>query len=222
MTTTWLESTPPDLEEQPARLPAASLLDRFMPAWDATRVEHRVILAPLERVYTAALDADVLDAIREHRLVRILIAIRRGFERVVTALRGRPWVEPSPPPALRLRDVPSHGEWIRLGEEAPHEIAFGAIGRFWGGETKWETIDQREFATFSRPGFARVGCNLLLHDLGDGAVLLSYAARTRATDAASQRAFLRYWRVTSPFIGVVMRALLTVIERDVARGTRLR
>lgn len=38
--------------------------------------------------------------------------------------------------------------------------------------------------------------------------------RTQATDADSRRAFLRYWRALSPFIGVVLRAQL----RAVANG----
>lgn len=213
MSATWLESTPPDLLEQPPEAPARTLLDWLMPTWDATRVEHRVIVAPLKRVYDAARAADMLDAVRQHWTVRALFAIRRAFERVVSALRRRPWVEPPPPRTLRVRDLPAHGEWVLLGEDPPREIAFGVIGRFWAGETKLETIDRTDFAAFSRPGLAKIGCRLLFHDLGDGGVLVSYEARTRAMDAASRRAFLRYWRLTSPFIGIVLRAFLAVIAR---------
>ena len=46
---------------------------------------------------------------------------------------------------------------------------------------------------------------------------LTYEARTAATDAASRRGFQRYWRVVAPFVGIVMRAQLSVIARNVAR-----
>lgn len=218
MTATWMEATPSDLCEAPIEAQASTLLDRSLPTWDATRVECRVVVAPIERVYAAALNADMLDAVRRHRVVRVLFAIRRASERVIAALRRRPWVEPPPPPSLRVRDLPARGEWVLLGSTPPREVAFGVIGRFWSGETQWETIDRSEFAAFARPGFAKIGCSLLLRDLGDGGILLSYEARTRATDAASRRAFRRYWRVTSPFIGIVMRSLLALIERDATVG----
>lgn len=217
MTATWLESTPPGARDEHVEAPAQTILDRMLPVWDARRTEVRVIVAPMQRVYAAALDADMLDAVRQHPVVRVLFAIRRTIERAIAAVRRRPWIEPPPSPTLRVRDIPPTGEWVMLGENPPHEVAFGVIGRFWAGETRWKTIDASEFAAYGAPGVAKIGCHLLLHDPGDGGVLLSYEARTRATDAKARRAFLRYWRFTSPFIGIVMRALLAVIERDATR-----
>ena len=42
--------------------------------------------------------------------------------------------------------------------------------------------------------------------------LLSYECRTKATDPSATRAFMRYWRPLSPFIGVVLRAQLRTVE----------
>jgi hypothetical protein len=53
---------------------------------------------------------------------------------------------------------------------------------------------------------------------GSHRTLVSYEARTAATDPASRRAFLRYWRVVSPGVGVVMRSLLRVVAREAADG----
>lgn len=196
---------------------AMTLLERLMPEYDAERVERRTIGAPPHVVYDAAIHADFLDAVRQHRGVRGLFALRTALEKLVTALRRRAWVEPPPPARLRLKDLPTRGEWILLGADPPREIAFGVIGRFWAGETTWLPIGQADFATFAGPGFAKIACALLLHELPDGSTLLSYAVRTRATDERSRRAFRRYWRLTSVFIGIVMRSFLAVVARDVRR-----
>jgi len=114
---------------------------------------------------------------------------------------------------MRLADLPAHGEWVLLGEDPPHEIAFGAIGRFWAGETSWEQIDAEQFAAFDRPGLARIACDFSLRPYGGDRTLVSYECRTQATDDAARRGFLRYWRALSPFVGVVLRSQLRVVAR---------
>jgi hypothetical protein len=190
------------------------LLDRLMPTWDATRAEHRVVNAPVSVVYSAAMNTDFMDTVRDSVAVRVLFQTRAGLERIVSVLRPQTQAPPPAPKTLRLCDLPEHGEWVRLGADPPNEIAFGVVGRFWAGETKWEAIDASEFAGFNRPGFARIGCNLSVRPYGNSRTLLTYEARTRATDDASRRAFLRYWRVVSPFVGVVMRSTLSAISRN--------
>lgn len=44
-------------------------------------------------------------------------------------------------------------------------------------------------------------------------VLLTYQARTAATDDEARRGVQRYWRVLSPFIGLVLRGVLRAIRR---------
>ncbi len=195
--------------------PGQTLLDRLMPAWDATRVEWRLVAAPPCVVYNAAINADFLDAVREHRAVRVLFAVRSSAERLAGAFR-RHHPPPPAPAALRLAGLPTYGEWVLLGNAPPNEISFGAVGRFWAGETRWEAIDAGAFAGFDRPGYAKIACSLLLRTLDDGRTVLTYEARTRATDDAARRAFRRYWRAVSPFVGVVMRSTLAVIARDAA------
>jgi hypothetical protein len=120
---------------------------------------------------------------------------------------------------MTLRRMPSHGDWVRLGEDAPREVAFGVIGRFWAGQTTWKQISAGEFATFDRPGFAKIACSFSLRPYGAVRTLVTYEARTKGTDPASSRAFLRYWRGVSPFVGVVLRSMLSVID-DEARRSR--
>jgi hypothetical protein len=192
------------------------LLDRLLPEYDATRIEHRVVAGSQAEVYAVALRVDFLDAVRRNPGVRALFAVRAGAERVVSAVRpaGVAVAAPPEPDALRLADLPEHGDWVRLGEDPPTEIAFGVIGRFWAGATVWEQIDASDFASFDRPGYAKIGANLSFRPYGERQTLVSYEARTQATDASSRRAFLRYWRVSSPFVGVVMRSTLAVIAED--------
>lgn len=192
-------------------------LDEVMPTWDATRREHRIIDVAPDAVYASALHADFLEALRGSPPARAMVAVRSLFERIVSGGGGSRAEEPQ---HLRLDEMGTSGEWVLLGEDRPNEIAFGAIGRFWGGETKWESIDASDFASFDRPGFAKIGCNLSLRAYGDGRTLLSYEARTLAVDEPSRRAFLRYWRVVSPFVGYIMRSMLRVIERETSKPVR--
>jgi hypothetical protein len=193
-------------------------LDDLMPAFDATRIEHRVIDAPPAAVYEAVLHADLVEAVRRNLVVTGLFAARAAAERVASALRRAPATEPPDMATMRLGDLSDHGEWVRLADDAPHELAFGAIGRFWGGETSWLQIDAAEFASFDTPGFAKIAAGISLRPYGRQRTLVSYEARTRATDDAARRSFLRYWSLVSPGVGIVMRAALALIA-DEARGT---
>jgi len=183
-----------------------------MPEWDATRIEHRVIGGTVAGVYDTALNVDFLDVARDNPMVRVLFAARTAGERAVSSFRADQGAVELPPPAsMRLADMETRGDWVRLGARVPEEFAFGVVGRFWAGKTVWETIDASEFATFDRPGFAKIGCNLSFWEYGPARTLVSYEARTRATDASARASFLRYWRVVNPFVGVVMRSTLRLI-----------
>lgn len=198
------------------------ILDEAVPTWDATRVEHRVVGAPRAATFAAARRLDFLDVPREIPAVRSLFAVRATGERVVAAVRRRPSAPVSGPGAapdeepasMRLSDLGGHGEWVGLGEVPDAEIAFGAVGRFWAGETAWRTIDAQDFAAFAEPGYARIGCNLSFRDYGPR-TLVSYEARTVATDETARSAFRRYWRLVDPFVGVVMRGTLRLLDRTV-------
>jgi hypothetical protein len=189
------------------------LLDSLMPEFDATRIEHRVIDGSPADVYEAAIHADFVDAVRRSRIVRGLFALRAAMERVVATARGSQVVNP-PEPTLRLAEMPEHGDWVRLGTDPPNEFAFGVIGRFWGGETAFEQIDSSAFTSFDSPGYAKIAASLSLRSYGDQRTLLSYEARTQATDETARRAFLRYWTLVSPGVGVVMRSLLALIAQE--------
>ncbi|HEU4703780.1 MAG TPA: hypothetical protein VFS37_14970 [Conexibacter sp.] len=190
------------------------LIERLLPRPDAVRAEHLLVDGAIDAVYERVRRADFMRAWRESPAVRVLFAARGAGERVVATAAGRARpVDPPAPESMRLADLPACGEWVLLGEDRPHEIAFGAIGRFWAGETVWEEIEAAQFATFERPGFARIACDFSLRPYGSERTLVSYECRTQATDAESRRGFLRYWRPLSPFIGVVLRSQLRVVAQ---------
>ena len=192
------------------------ILDDVQPTWDGRRVESRLVRAPIGIVYRTVVETDFLDAGRSSRPVRVLFAIRTSIERLVSAVTGRKAALAPAPATLKLLNIPRHGEWVKLGEDPPREIAFGAIGRFWDGAAIWQVTNAEDFAHFTCPGNAKIGCLILL-DSQDGSTRVTYEARTAATDPASRRVFLRYWRFVSPMVGVVMRSTLSVIARNVAR-----
>jgi hypothetical protein len=212
-TETGLRAERADLGSEPM------LLDRLLADFDTTRIEHRVIACGLAEAYEATRQADFIRAWRDSAAVRTLFALRGAGERVASLVQRRP-LPPAPEvAAMRLAGMPTHGDWVLLGEAPPHEIAFGAIGRFWAGETAWEQTDASAFASFDRAGFGKIGCSFSLRPYGRQRTLVSYEARTAVTDEASRRAFLRYWRALSPFIGVVMRSQLRVVaDQAVAYG----
>ncbi|MFN8580320.1 MAG: hypothetical protein U0163_04990 [Gemmatimonadaceae bacterium] len=207
---TYVSSAAPAGPKTPSALAHESLLERLVPRYDATRVERRVMDAPPEIVYSEVLHVDFLDAMREFRSVRWMFSLRAWAEHVASLVR---WKRREPRPtmsALRLIDLPREGEWVALGEAPPREIVFGAIGRFWSGETRWTPIDASRFAAFDMPGFARIGCNFVVQPVGEGRVQVTYEAHS-TTSPGARRAFRRYWFVVSPFVGVIMRATLSVI-----------
>jgi hypothetical protein len=191
-----------------------------MPSYDAIRIERRVLMAPRAPVWKAVLQADFVRTAEEVPAVRFLFGARSAAERALAAVRGQPAPTVAEVESMRLAELPTHGEWIALGQDPPHEIVFGAVGRFWAGETAWEEIDADDFAAFDEPGFAKIGCNFELHPCGEYSTLVTYECRTLATDPSARRAFIRYWRPLSPLIGVVLRAQLRVIESTLEEASR--
>jgi hypothetical protein len=191
------------------------MLDWLLPDFDATLIEHRVIDGDPGSVYRAVTTVDLAEIGRSNPALRVLFAARGAAERVASALLRRPAPRPEPAEAIRLGDMPEHGDWVELSDDPPSEFSFGVIGRFWGGETVWEQIDAADFAAFERPGFAKIACSVSLRPYGSVRTLVTYEARTRALDAESRAAFLRYWRLVRPGVSIVMRAFLQAVAKEV-------
>jgi hypothetical protein len=91
-------------------------------------------------------------------------------------------------------------------------LLIGAVGRFWGRDVDWLEIDAADFRDFDRPGYGKVAAGFSVREYGEGRSLLSYEARTAATDESARRGFLRYWRLVGRGVGVVLRGTLRYIK----------
>lgn len=212
MTETAAAPAPP-----PAAHAPALIVERALPRYDASLAVHRIVPGSPEAVYAAARRADFLEAWRSSPAVRLMFAVRGLGERAAALVRRRTPVTPPVPDRLRLADLGDHGDWVLLGEDPPHEIAFGVIGRFWAGETVWEQIDAADFVAFDAPDRAKIAASISLRPYGADHTLVTYECRTQGTDPRAAAGFLRYWRLLSPFIGVVLRSHLRVVEAEAAR-----
>jgi len=106
-----------------------------------------------------------------------------------------------------------------LDERPGKEIAFGAVGVFWGSEIRWQPVPLEAFAAFLEPGFGKIACNFSVRPYGDRRSMLTFDCRVALTDPVSQRGFDRYWRLVRPFVGHIMRAALAAIATDATRVT---
>jgi hypothetical protein len=115
-TTTTVLASPPEL-----------LVDRYLSRFDRIVVEHTVVEADVPTTWRALCE---LDLGRVHTpLMDAATAVRALPARVGRRL-GRD-VAPGPPARMPLRGGPPVAGWLPLGEVAEHEIAVGAVGRFW-------------------------------------------------------------------------------------------
>ena len=64
------------------------LIDRLMPEFDATRIEHRVVAGRIGEAYAAAVGIDFVDAVRESHALRVVLALRARTERVASVLEA--------------------------------------------------------------------------------------------------------------------------------------
>jgi hypothetical protein len=187
------------------------LIDDVLPDFDVTRVDTIVVAAPADEVYRIALELDLVQVVRDDPLVGFLFAMRSIPDRLMRMFGRQPASSASP--SMRLGDLPLEGDWIRLGEDPGHEIVFGAVGRFWKGPIQWQQSTADTFAAPTDPGTARIAANLAVHPYSSDRVLVTYEARTAATNDEARQGVQRYWRFLSPFIGLVRRGVLRAIRR---------
>ncbi|MGA8217861.1 MAG: hypothetical protein WB771_04795 [Solirubrobacterales bacterium] len=186
------------------------LIDELMPRFDRSKVETVIVEAEPARVYSAVLEADLMQAYKGSPAMRVLFAARDAPSAIARRMRKEP--APPEPDALRLDALEDEGEWVKLGEDFGQELVFGAIGRFWGRDISWETIGAEDFKDFRQPGFGKVAANFSVRSYGIGRTLLTYEARTAGTHPPASRAIKRYWVVVGPGIGIVLRGTVRYIK----------
>lgn len=167
-----------------------TLLDTHVPEWDFRERHATRVNASPERVFAA---------------VREVTLAEMGVFRVLAWLRGIR--VPVDRPVLEVAST----TWSVLADEPGRELVLGAVGQPWrlrGGNNPGG-----DFATFNRPGYAKMAINWRLEG-----TTLSTETRVLATDAAARRKFRRYWLVIRPFSGLIRRVWLRAIRRRAERS----
>ncbi len=189
------------------------LIDEVMAEFDATIAEHVVVDAPPGVVYQAARDMDFLGV--RSPVVDTAMFLRSLPDKIARRMRREP-----PPPAadaMRLSDM-FDGEpgglegWLAVGEVPGRELVFGAVGKVWQPDIDWKTVTAEEFTNFDEPDHARIAVAFSVRPYGSDRTVLSYEARTVATDDEARRKFLRYWWLVRRVVKYVMRAALLTVK----------
>lgn len=189
-------------------------IDRVLPDYHAVVRRHRVVDAPPDAVYDAALAADLT---RLGPVVGVLGALRAAPLRIGAWLRGTTLSEPE---SFTFGDLPTRGTWVRLADVPGEEFVFGAVGKVWQPDIEWVELGSREFRTFDRPGYARIAAGLSVRPYGHDRTLVTYEARTAGTDPVAERRFGRYWRLVRPFVGYILGRVLARIDADAGEQRR--
>lgn len=199
----------------------AMLIDHHLPTFDVTAIEHLVVDVPLRTTWMALQALDLMKV--NSPLMDAAFYVRGLPER--WAGRGNRARPASPAPTeLKLSGVGAGLDgWLALGQNPPHELVFGAIGRFWKPEMEWydvSTMSPEQFRAFEVPGWGRIAASISLRNYGETRTLASYEARTSTPEPATAQKFGRYWTLVRPFVGHVLSATLATLRDDAQHGQR--
>jgi len=194
---------------------APLLIDQFLPRYDFAVADAAILRAPSEACYRAVRNIDLA----RHPVIGMLLDLRALPSRFRARRKGAPR---SPARrTFRLDEmVGPPMNWILLGEEADVEFCLGQIGRPWKlSETPSDEIaGPGEFASFNRPGFAKIALSLRVAPYGATSSILTLETRVALTDAESRKRFGRYWAVIGPFSSLVRRMAIRMVAAELRRG----
>ena len=186
-----------------------SLLDRFVPAWDAASRHSVQVLAEPSLVYEAARRPDLGRA----PLVRLLMAIRSLPGRLLPARFSRETGN-----ALQHAECTVGNLSFTLLAEAPgEEFVLGLMGRFWTASGGVVAATAEDFLRPAPPGLAQAFWNFRVIATAQGSELAT-ETRVRCGDEASRRSFRRYWRIIGPASGAIRRSVLRQIRNEAERN----
>ena len=184
----------------------STALDTLVPEPRLLEIDPIDLAAPAARVWELVRHGDLM---ARSPLVRALFAVR--------AIPGRLAGKPPEPLTLRIDDLAAQpGPGFRiLVDDAPREVAVGAIGKVWQPDIPFEDITTADaFARFAEPGYAKVAWALRVTPRGEHASRLEVEVRVATTDDASWPRFRRYFRLIGPGSRFIRHTLLASLARE--------
>jgi hypothetical protein len=182
-----------------------SALDRLIPAPALSEIDRVELAVDASRAWNAVRDLDLAQS----PLVRTLFAIRTIPDRLqgkTTELR------------LRINDLvstPAEPGFQVLVEDAPHELAAGAIGKVWRPVIPFVHVaDAAAYAAFSEAGYIKVAWALRVVPARAETSRVEFELRVAATDEEALKKFRRYFRLIGPASRFIRHLLLAQLERD--------
>ena len=178
------------------------LIDDYLSEYDVAAKYQIDVQAPIEQVYQAVRNLDLNGSI----IARLLFRLRElpAFFRPRKSRQGL---------GLTLDDLIQSG-FILLGENPPHEIVVGVVGRFWTLSGCIQRLDAKGFRAFDQSGFAKAVWNFSLAERETNLVDLATETRIHCLDDESLRRFRRYWTLIGPFSGVIRKETLRTVRRQ--------
>ncbi|SFR02079.1 hypothetical protein SAMN04488564_10244 [Lentzea waywayandensis] len=195
-----------------APLPFPLLADQFAPRSEFGRTDHVVVEADPVSTYQAVHDLDLTE------LHGFLVSAAVGLRELPERWRERKRHTPRQRTRLTINDLATGSDWVVLGEQPGHEIVFGAIGKVWRPVVKWVPVEARDFLDFAQPGYAKVVCSISVLPYGQRRTLVSAEMRVVLTDPHAWLNFRRYWRMSTPFVGIISRAILRTVKHSAETG----
>jgi hypothetical protein len=177
-----------------------SRIDESLPTQDFSAVYEISINAPTSSVYECLLRSDL----SEVWLVRLLMSIRRGT-----------WLKRNPGPSDLRQRLQGTG-FVILADVPNEEIVVGVAGRFWrpdGGRLM--ELTAKDFAEFSRSGFALAALNFKLRPKSPKSTVLSTETRIKCFGPAALWKFRLYWSLVALFSGLIRKAILKGVKTNV-------
>ena len=192
------------------RLGPPTLLDRFLPECEVLERHQTRVAAPAEVTFVAAREMSLMAS----PLVR---AIFRGRELLMRSSADQP--EEQLPQSL-IDECLSIG-WGVLAQEPGREIVLGAVTQPWKSDVKFRALPPDEFATFDKPGFAKIAWTIRAEPLGLETSRFYTETRGATTDAEARKRFRRYWTMVSPGVRLIRRESLRLVRADAERRYRV-
>ncbi|MET9232252.1 hypothetical protein [Lentzea sp. NPDC003310] len=193
-------------------LPFPLLADQFAPRPDFGRTDHVVVNADPMTAYQAVHELDLTD------LHGFLVTTAIGLRELPERWRERHRRTPRTPTRMTIDDLANGTDWVVLGEQPGQELVVGAIGKVWRPVVRWRAVDARDFQDFAEPGYAKVVCSLSTLPYGQRRTLVTAETRVVLTDPRAWLSFRRYWRVSTPFVGIISRAVLRTVKHSAETG----